>query len=96
MLEAIKLAVCAVKTAAQTPGVEVAPYAETVYAAICALQAAERAGASTTPYVDAIIETFSGDGIPSTDDLSKLDAEIGVIEMEMPKPLPPKEADEPQ
>lgn len=83
-----------IKTIAETPGVNMLPYATTVAAAIGALQAAVNAGVNIAPYVTAISDTFSGD-IPTQEQLDALDVKIAELEAEVDAALPPKEDGEP-
>lgn len=83
-----------IKTIAETPGVNMLPYASTVSAAIGGLQAAVNAGVNIVPYVTAIKDTFSG-GVPTQEQLDALDAKIAELEALVDAPLPPKEAGEP-
>lgn len=84
-----------IKTVADTPGVNMIPYATTVSSAIGALQAAVNAGTNILPYVVAIKDTFSG-GVPTQAQLDALDAEIARLEALVAAPLPPKEEGEPE
>lgn len=94
ILEAVNLALGVVKTVAETPGVNVLPYATTVSAAVTALQAAFTAGKNITPYIEAIKDTFGG-GVPSEEKRAALDARIAELEAAADAPLPPKEEGEP-
>ena len=84
-----------IKTVAETPGVNMLPYASTVSSAISALQAGLNAGANILPYVTAIKDTFSG-GVPSQEQLDALDAKIAELEALVDAPLPPAEPGEPE
>lgn len=84
------------KTVADTPGVNLLPYAAVASTAIGALQAALNAGRNIAPYVEAITNTF-GDGkkIPTEAEVQALDLKIAELEAEVQKPLPPAEEGEP-
>lgn len=94
ILEALDTAMGVVKTVADTPGINLIPYVSTLSSAIGAMQAAYVAGKSIVPYITAIQETFSGDKIPSQDELTALDAKIAALEAQVQAPLPPKEEGE--
>ncbi len=96
ILDAVSNAAGVLKTVAETPGVNMIPYATTVSTAIGALQAAYEAGKNIAPYVEAIAGTFSGEGIPSEDDIAALDAKIAALEAKVAAPLPPREEGEPE
>lgn len=85
-----------IKTVADTPGVNMLPYAAVASSAITALQAALAAGRNVAPYVEAITKTF-GDGskVPTPDEISALDDKIAELEAEAQTPLPPVEEGEP-
>jgi hypothetical protein len=95
ILGAVKTAADVVKRAAETPGINLLPYASTVASVIGVLQAAISAGEDVAPFVARIKKTFDTDELPSADDLSALDAEIAVLEAKIQAPLPPKEDGEP-
>lgn len=95
VLDAIDTAMGVVKTVADLPGVNLVPYVSTISSAIGALHAAYTVGQNIMPYVDAIKDTFSGDGPPSQDKLDALDAKIAELEAKVQAPLPPKEDGEP-
>ena len=84
-----------IKTVANTPGVNMIPYATTVAAAVGALQSAVAAGVNILPYVQAIKETFEG-GVPTQGQLDSLDAKIAELEAKVQAPLPPREDGEPE
>lgn len=90
VLSAIDGAMTVIKTVAETPGVNMIPYAATVSSAISALQAAESAGRDIAPFVKAISDTFSG-GVPTQNQLDALDVKITELEVLVDAPLPPKE-----
>ncbi len=95
ILDAIDSAMSVVKTVADTPGVNLIPYVSTVSSAIGALHAAYTVGKNIEPYITAIKDTFSGDGLPSQDKLDALDARIAELEAKVQAPLPAKEDGEP-
>lgn len=84
------------KTVADTPGVNMIPYAAVASTAITALQAALNAGRNIAPYVQAIAGTF-GDGskVPTEEEIQALDLKIAELESEVQAPLPPAEEGEP-
>lgn len=94
VLDAVNTALGVIKTVAETPGVNMIPYATTISSAISALQAAYLAGQNITPYIVAIKDTFTG-GVPTQDKLDALDAKIAELEAKADAPLPPKEDGEP-
>lgn len=84
------------KTVADTPGVNMLPYAAVASTAIGALQAALTAGRNIAPYVQAIAGTF-GDGskVPTPEEIAALDDKIAELEAEVQEPLPaPEEGEE--
>lgn len=85
-----------IKTVADTPGVNLLPYAAVASSAVTALQAALSAGRNIAPYVEAIKSTF-GDGsrVPTEAEVQALDQRIAELEAEVQKPLPPAEEGEP-
>lgn len=95
VLEAVNSALNVIKRVAETPGVNMLPYATTVSTAIAAVQTAYSAGVSVVPYVVAIKKTFDKPGIPAQSDLDALDAKIDALEAKVQAPLPPKEDGEP-
>jgi hypothetical protein len=88
--DVINLALGAISTAGNTPGVNLIPYVSTVAAAAGALKAGLNAAVNIAPYVAAITETFSGE-LPSASQLAALDAKIAELEVLVAAPLPPKE-----
>lgn len=84
------------KTVADTPGINLLPYAAVASTAITALQAALNAGRNIAPYVDAIAGTF-GDGskVPTEAEVQALDLKIAELEADVQQPLPPAEEGEP-
>lgn len=94
LVEAFNAVSTVIKTVANTPGVNMIPYATTVASAIGALQVAVNAGVNILPYVTAISDTFTG-GVPTQAQLAALDAKIADLEAQVDAPLPPREAGEP-
>jgi hypothetical protein len=94
VLDAVNAALSVIKTVANTPGVNIIPYAATISSAISAIQLAESVGKNIIPYVTAISDTFSGT-VPTQADLDALDAKIADLEAQVQAPLPPKEDGEP-
>lgn len=95
LVETFNSVASVIKTVADTPGVNMIPYATTVSSAIGALQTAVNAGVNILPYVIAIKGTFDG-GVPTQAQLDALDAEIARLEALVDAPLPPKEDGEPE
>jgi hypothetical protein len=94
ILEAISLALGTIKTVADTPGVNMIPYVSVVSTAVGALQAAINAGVNVAPYVIAIKNTFSGDGIPTAEQIAALRVKTAELEAKIQLPLPPPEEGE--
>lgn len=96
ILEMISGVLAVIKTIADTPGVNILPYAAVASTAIGALQAAVSAGRDITPYITAIADTF-GDGskVPTEAEVQALDLRIAELETEVQEPLPPAEEGEP-
>lgn len=95
VIGAVKTAADVVKRAAETPGINLLPYASTVASAIGIVQALISAGEDVAPFVARIKKTFDTDELPTTDELSALDAEIAALEAKIQAPLPPAEEGEP-
>jgi hypothetical protein len=91
VLDAINGALSVIKAVANTPGLNVIPYAATISSAISAIQAAESLGMNILPYITAIKDTFSPGNTPSAADVAALDAKIAELEIEVAAALPPKE-----
>lgn len=94
VLTAVDTALTVIKTIAETPGVNMLPYAGLVSSAITAIQAAERLSINIAPYVIALKDTFSG-GVPSQADMDALDQKIALLNAEINAALPPAEPGEP-
>ena len=84
------------KAIADTPGVNILPYAAVASTAIGALKMAVSAGRDIAPYIEAIGGTF-GDGskVPTVEEVQALDEKIAELEAEVQEPLPPAEEGEP-
>jgi hypothetical protein len=91
--EAIAMAAGVVQTAANTPGINVIPYANLVGSAAGLLQRAINLGLNITPYIEAIKDTYSG-GVPSQEKQDALDAKLAQLRAEIQAPLPPPEEGE--
>ncbi len=84
------------KTIADTPGVNLLPYAAVASTAIGALQMAVSAGRDITPYINAIAGTFgNGSKVPTVEEVQALDLKIAELEAKVQEPLPPAEEGEP-
>jgi len=94
VLTAVDTALGVIKTVAETPGVNLLPYASVVSSAITAIQAAEKIGMDIAPYVIALKDTFSG-GVPTQADMDALDAKIALLNAEIDADLPEKDPTEP-
>lgn len=83
------------KTVADTPGVNLLPYAAVASSAIGALKMAVSAGRDIAPYIEAIGSTF-GDGskVPTLEEVQALDLKIAELEAAVQEPLPPPEEGE--
>lgn len=93
LLDAFENVAGVVKTIADTPGVNLIPYATTVSSAIGTIQVAVKLGRDVSTQVEALRDTFA-DGVPSQDKLDALDARIAELRGKIHAPLPPKEAGE--
>lgn len=91
ILSALNSALAVVKTVAETPGVNLLPYASTVSSAISAIQAGVSAGANVMPFVEALAATFTQDKVPTQAELDALDAKIDELRSKLHAPLPPRE-----
>lgn len=94
VLDAVDMALGVIKTVADTPGVNLLPYAAVVSSSVSAIKAAETAGRNIAPYVMALSDTFSG-GVPTLEQIAALDAKIIELDALVEAPLPPKEENEP-
>lgn len=92
---AVETALGVISAAGSTPGVNLIPYVGVVSSAAGALKLALDTGVKVAPYVIALKDTFSG-GLPSKDELAKLDAKIGELRAIAQAPLPPPEDGEPE
>ena len=93
LLDAFGNVASVVKTIADTPGVNLLPYATTVSSAVSAIQAGIRLGENVTTQVNALRDTFAN-GIPPQDKLDALDAKIATLRAKIHAPLPEKEEGE--
>lgn len=91
ILSALNSALAVVKTVAETPGVNLLPYASTVSSAISAIQAGVSAGANVMPFVEALAATFTQDKVPTEAELKALDDKIDELRAKLHAPMPPKE-----
>jgi hypothetical protein len=94
VLDAIDTALNVIKTVANTPGVNVLPYAALVSSAVSAIQLGIGAGRNVLPYVEALKNTFSG-GVPTQADMDALDAKIKELEAQVQAAPPPADEGEP-
>jgi hypothetical protein len=88
--DVINTALGVIKTAGNTPGINLIPYVSTVASAASALQAGLNAAVNIAPYVVAISKTFK-DGLPTDAERAALNAKIAELEAIVDAPLPPKE-----
>ena len=94
VLDAINGALTVIKSLADTPGINILPYASVVSSAISGIQFAYSAGKDVIPYVNAIKDTFSGTA-PTADQISALDLKIAELNAAIDAPLPDAEQGEP-
>ena len=94
VLSSVNTALGVIKTVAETPGVNLLPYASVVSSAISAIQTAEEIGINIAPYVMALKDTFSG-GVPTQEEMDALDNKIALLNAEIDAPLPDPEPGEP-
>lgn len=95
LLDTFGNVVSVIKSIAETPGVNLIPYASTVSNAIGAIQVAVKLGQNVSSHIAALNDTFAH-GIPSQDKLDALDARIATLRAKLHAPLPPKEDGEPE
>jgi len=95
ILGAIIGALDTIKMLADTPGVNLIPYATIVSAAAGAIKAGIAAGVNVAPYVDAIKKTFDGDQ-PTQAEMDALDAKISDLEAKVQAAPPPADVGEPE
>jgi hypothetical protein len=93
LLDAFGNVASVVKTIADTPGINLIPYASTVSSAVSAIQAGIKLGENVSTQIDALRDTFAN-GVPSQDKLDALDAKIAALRAKIHAPLPPKEEGE--
>lgn len=94
--DVISHALSVISSVGSAPGVSAIPYVGTVAAAAGAIQAGINAGIKVVPYIEAIAETFSGDGLPTEEQRAALDAKIKELEAKVDAPLPEREEGEPE
>lgn len=95
ILTAVDAGLSVIKKVADLPGVSIIPYVSTLSSAITLIQDLAAAGRDIQPQVQAVIDVYTSDAIPTTDDLAALDASIAAARAELQAPLPPKEEGEP-
>lgn len=95
ILDTVDTVLATLKTIVDTPGLNAVPYVATASAAISGLRIALKAGRNVAPYVEAITATFTGDGVPTPEQLAALDAKIAELETQAYAPLPAAEEGEP-
>jgi hypothetical protein len=95
LLDAFANVASVIKTIADTPGVNLIPYASTVSSAVSAIQIGLKLGQNVSTHITALKDTFA-DGIPSKDKLDALDAKINELRAKLHAPLPPPEEGEPE
>ena len=93
LLDAFGNVASVVKTIADTPGVNLLPYASTVSSAVSTIQAGLKLGLDVSSHIIALKDTFAN-GIPSQDELTALDVKIVTLRAKIHAPLPPKEEGE--
>lgn len=96
VLETIDNAMLMVKSAADTPGINLIPYVSTLSTVIGATHAAYVAGKNIAPYLENIRATYTGSGLPAQADLDALEARIKELDALVDAPLPPREEGEPE
>lgn len=84
-----------IKTIADTPGINLLPYASTVSSAVSAIQFGLKVGENVSTHIIALKDTFA-DGIPPQEKLDALDAKIAALRTKLHMPLPEKEEGEPE
>jgi len=95
VLAGIDQALSVVKTIADTPGINMLPYVNTISGVIGAIQFAEQAGQDVLPYIQKLQATFSGN-VPTEADLASLMADIQAMSAQIQRPLPPADPGEPE
>jgi len=93
LLDAFGNVASVVKTIADTPGINMIPYASTVSSAVSAIQAGIRLGENVTTQINALRDTFAN-GVPTKAQLDALDARIETLRAKIHSPLPEKEEGE--
>lgn len=90
LLDAFSNVANVIKTIADTPGVNLLPYATTVSSAVSAIQLGLKLGENVSTHITALKDTFA-DGVPSQDKLDALDAKIAALRAKIHAPMPAKE-----
>lgn len=90
VLDAVGTALGVIKTLADTPGVNLIPFVNTVSSAVSVAQLAIGQGQNIASLITSLKDTFSG-GVPTQDQLDALDARIAAARAKLHAPLPPKE-----
>jgi hypothetical protein len=93
ILAALTVATGTIKSIAETPGVNLLPYASTVANAARVLELAAGAGQRVVDAAAALKATFEGH-VPTQEELDALDVQIAELEAEVDAPLPPPEPGE--
>ena len=94
LLDAFSNVASVIKTIADTPGVNMIPYASTVSSAIDTIQLGVKLGKDVSANITALAETFTPGTIPTGDQLAALDAEIAELRAKLHAALPDKEEGE--
>lgn len=95
ILGAIVNALDVIKTIADTPGVNIIPYAGLVSSAVSAIKAGLVVGINVKPYVEAFAGTFDGD-TPTDAEMAELEDKIVELEGLVDAEPPPREDGEPE
>lgn len=93
VLDAVGTALGVIKSLADTPGVNLLPYVNTVSSVIGVAQIALGQGKNIANLVADLKETFDG-GVPTPEQIAALDARIAAARAKLHAPLPPKEEGE--
>lgn len=95
ILGAIVNALDVIKTVADTPGINIVPYAGLVSSAVSAIKAGISIGLEVKPYVEAFASTFDGDA-PTDAEMAELEEKILELEQLVDDSPPQKEEGEPE
>lgn len=95
VLDAVGTALGVIKSLADTPGVNLLPYVNTVSSVIGVAQIALVQGKSIANLVADLKVTFDG-GAPTLEQLAALDARIAAARAKLHAPLPDREEGEPE